>query len=210
LPPPGIKPNFTGIATLPLYRHKMESALIVSSTDKGTALFTELLEAASVKLITALDSAGEARRLLLERDFDLVVINAPLHDETGESFARHIASKEISQVILAVKSEHFDAVSAACEDDGVLTIAMPVNKTVFWNAFSLAKSVHNKIKRIQAENTHVKQKIEDIRIVNRAKYILITHLNLSEKEAHRFIEKQAMDMRSTKRAIAEGIIKTYS
>jgi response regulator NasT len=63
--------------------------------------------------------------------------------------------------------------------------------------------------RIQAENSQLKYKIEDIRIIDRAKYILISYMNMSEKEAHRFIEKQAMDLRITKRAIAEGILKTY-
>jgi len=187
----------------------MDSALIVSYSEEGANFFAELLNAADIYQIVALKSCGEARRLLLERDFDLVIINTPLRDESGESLSRHIASKGISQVILAVKNEYFDEVSAVCEDDGVLTIAKPTSKSVFWFALKLCKSAQNKLKRIQVENAKVKQKIEDIRIVDRAKCILITYMNMSEKEAHRYIEKQAMDMRSTKRAIAEGILKTY-
>jgi response regulator NasT len=188
----------------------MESALIVSCADKSTAFFTELLSAAAIKQIAALESCGEARRLILERDFDLVIVNAPLRDESGESISRHIASQGASQVILAVKNEHLDAMASVCEDYGVMTISKPVNKAVFWSALKLAKSVQNRLKRIQAENAQLKQKIEDIRIVNRAKYILISNLNLSEQEAHRYIEKQAMDMRSTRRAIAEGILTLYA
>lgn len=187
----------------------MESALIVSSTDKGTHFFTELLNAASINQIAALQSCAEARRLLLERDFDLILINAPLRDESGESFARNIALKGVSQVILVVKNEFFDAVSAVCEGDGVLTVSKPVNRTVFWSAITLAKSAHNRVKRVEAENQKLKQRIEDIRIVDRAKWILVSYMNMSEQEAHRYIEKQAMDMRSTKRMIAERILKTY-
>jgi len=187
----------------------MESALIVSSTDKSTAFFTELLNASSINHIAVLDTAGEARRLLLGHDFDLVIVDAPLRDESGESFSRHTASKGLSQVILVVKSELFEAVSAVCEADGVLTISRPVNKTIFWSALTLAKSAQNRIRHEQSENARLKQKVEDVRIVNRAKYILISRLNMSEQEAHRFIEKQAMNIRSTKRAIAEGILKTY-
>ena len=186
----------------------VESALIVSSTEKGTAFFTALLNAASVRSITALQSCGEARRLLLERTFDIIIINAPLHDESGETLSRQIASQGISQVILVVSSKYFDAISAVCEDDGVLTIAKPLDKAVFWSALSLARSAQNKIKRMQAENTQLKQKIEDIRIVDRAKCILISYRNMSEKEAHKHIEKQAMDLRVTKRIIAEEILKT--
>lgn len=50
---------------------------------------------------------------------------------------------------------------------------------------------------------------EDIKIINRAKQVLITRLSMSEPEAHRYIEKRAMDMRLTKRAVAESILKTY-
>jgi response regulator NasT len=187
----------------------MESALVVSSTEKSASVFSEMLNAANIKQIAFLPSCGEARRLLAELDFDLVVVNAPLPDESGETFSRYIASKGESQVILAVKSELFDEISSVCESDGVLTIAKPVNKTLLWSALTLAKSAHSRIKRIQAENTQLKQKIEDIRIVDRAKWILVSYMNMNEKQAHRFIEKQAMDLRATKREIAEGILKTY-
>ena len=187
----------------------MESALIVSNVDKSTAFFTEMLTTASIGQITVSQSCSQARRHMLERDFDLVIVNAPVRDETGESFSRQVASKSVSQVILVVKSEYYEAVSAACEKDGILTIAKPINRIVFWSALMLAKSSQNRLTRMQAENARLMQKIEDIRIVDRAKCILISCLNMSEQEAHKYMEKQAMDMRETKRAIAEGILKTY-
>ena len=187
----------------------MESALIVSDSEKDTDLFTTLLNAASCRQIVCQKSVESARKLVLKQDFDLVIVNAPLSDESGELFSRQAASGGISQVILLVKSELYDSVSAACEEDGVLTISKPVDKTLFWSALSLAKSVQNRIKRVQAENTQLKQKIEDIRIIDRAKCILISGMKMSEQEAHRYIEKQAMDMRSSRRMVAEGILKRY-
>ncbi len=187
----------------------MGRTLIVSQTEKGVAYFTEMLQAASDDSIVASPSCGEARRLLFERDFDLVIINAPLRDESGEQLARHLASKAVSQVILVVKSELFDAVSAVCEDDGVLVVAKPINRAIFWSALKLAKSTQSRLRRMREENSKLKQKIEDIRIVDRAKYILISYLSMSEQEAHRYMEKQAMDMRTSKRAVAEGILTTY-
>ena len=187
----------------------MDKALVVSCTKKSVTFFSEILKAASINQIVSLNTAGEARRILLEQDFDLVIVDSPLADESGENLSRYISSKDASQVILAVKSEHFEAIASVCEDDGVLAIPKPVNIDVFWSALSLAKSTGNRIRRIQAENERLKQKIEDIRIVDRAKLILVSCMNLSEQEAHKYIEKQAMDMRSTKRAIAEEILKTY-
>ena len=51
--------------------------------------------------------------------------------------------------------------------------------------------------------------MNEIRIVDRAKLVLITNLGMDEPHAHRYIEKNAMDMRITKRESAEMIIKTY-
>ncbi len=187
----------------------MENVMIVSSSDKGVLYISEMLNSALVCIITAVRSGSEARRMLLERDFDLVIINAPLRDETGESLALHVASKEFTQVILLVKREFFEVMSAVCENEGILTVSKPVNKYIFMSALSLARSAYNKLRKVHHENDQLRKKIEDIRIVDRAKCILISLFNMSEKEAHRYIEKQAMDMRITKRAVAERIIKTY-
>jgi response regulator NasT len=181
----------------------------VSSSEKGTAFITELLGEAAIRQITASESAGEARGLLVGQDFDLVVINAPLRDESGEKLARQIVADGVSQAMLIVGSEHYDAVAALCEDDGVLAVAKPVNRAAFRSALRLAGWVRDRLRHVQAENAQLRQKIEDIRITDRAKYILISHMNMSEKEAHRYIEKQAMDMRATKRAVAEAILRTY-
>jgi response regulator NasT len=189
--------------------HPMENALLVSSSEKDAVLFTGFLKAASINQVTSLQTCDSARRLIQKQDFDLIIVDSPLLDESGEDFSRQAAAKGVSQVLLMVRSESFDSVSAACEDDGVLTIAKPVDKSLLWSALSLAKSVQNRVKRIQVENTQLKQKIEDIRIIDRAKWILISSMKMSEQEAHRYIEKQAMDLRSSRRFVAEGILKRY-
>ena len=51
--------------------------------------------------------------------------------------------------------------------------------------------------------------MEEIRMVNRAKWLLIEQLKMTEQQAHRYIEKQAMDRCITRRAVAEQILATY-
>ena len=187
----------------------MDSILIVSSSKKGTNFFTEVLSQNSYGEIVTVTNGGEARRLLVERDFDLCIINAPLMDEFGDEFAKIIVLNGIGQAILIVKSDIYDEVSHKVEEDGVITIAKPMNRTIFWSALKLANATYNKMSQLKRENSKILQKIEDIRMVDRAKCILIQYLNMTESEAHRYIEKQAMDMRSTKRIIAEGILRTY-
>ena len=187
----------------------MESALIITSADKSYAFIAELLHAHSNISLTRANSCGEGRRLLMKRDFDYVVISSPLPDETGENLARQIAISGASQVILAVNSEIYEQVSVVCEKDGVLTVAIPISREIFRQALSLARTVKGRFQKVQSENENLKQKIDNIRIIDRAKNILISSCRMSEHEAHRHIEKTAMDLRTSKRAVSEKIIHDY-
>ncbi len=51
--------------------------------------------------------------------------------------------------------------------------------------------------------------MHEIRIMNRAKWMLIGKLNMTEEDAHHYIKKHAMDQGMTRRKVAEGIIKSY-
>ncbi|MBQ8898803.1 MAG: ANTAR domain-containing protein [Clostridia bacterium] len=71
-------------------------------------------------------------------------------------------------------------------------------------------SARERLRKTVEKTLSIEEKMEEIRIVNRAKWILIRELKLDEPEAHRYIEKQAMDRCISKRIVAEEIIKTYS
>ena len=81
----------------------MESALIVTSTEKSIPFISQMLSQAEIDKINSVASAGEARRLLIEHDYDVCVINAPLLDEFGENLARNIDNKGIGGGMLLEK-----------------------------------------------------------------------------------------------------------
>ncbi len=191
------------------WRFDIESVLIVSRVERITAYVEETMSSFSVRKVSTVSSCSEARRMLGERDFDLVVINAPLQDETGERLSRDIASANRCQVILLVKSEYYDEISAAVEDYGVITVSRPISKSLFYFSVKLAKAAQSRLTKVQTENMKLTQKLEDIRMVGRAKALLTRHLSMSEEDAHKYIERQAMDNRETKREVAESILKLY-
>ena len=55
----------------------------------------------------------------------------------------------------------------------------------------------------------MQRKIEEIRLIDRAKCILIQYLQMTEPQAHKYIEKQAMNLRQSRVQMAESILKTY-
>ena len=52
----------------------MERGLIISSTEKSVAFFREMLGHAGIRDLTVVSSAGEARRRMLEYEYDICVI----------------------------------------------------------------------------------------------------------------------------------------
>ncbi len=187
----------------------IETGLIVSAVLKASDFIKQQLQEFSIDRIVVTTSVSEARRKLSEQDFDIVIINSPLKDETGERLSKDIASKYRSQVVLLVNADYYDEVSLAVEDFGVITVSKPINRNMFWFSLKLAKASFNRLSIMQKENAKLISKIEDIKIVDRAKHMLVSYLNMSEEEAHKHIEKQAMDNRVTKRSVAEGILKLY-
>lgn len=189
----------------------MEDILLVSSSIKVTALLTELLKAerSSSCQVSAALSGGEARRLLSQRDYDLILINTPLQDEFGHDLALTAVRTSSAGVMLLVKSEAEDEVAGKVEDYGVMVVGKPISRQLFYQAMKMLSASRKRILGLQHENLKLQNKIEEIRLVDRAKCVLIQYLNMTEPQAHRYIEKQAMDMRSTRMEVAQGILQTY-
>lgn len=153
-------------------------------------------------------SVGEIRRLALESTMDLVVLNTPLKDEFGTRLALDLADYNIA-VLLMVQGDVFDQVCYKVEDYGVLTLAKPVSRQGFYTAVKLLTAMRAKMLRMEKKNQALQEKMQDIRTINRAKWLLITNLQMTEDEAHYHIEKKAMNSRLSRREAAEEIIRTY-
>lgn len=185
------------------------SVLVVSASQKITDLFNELLPPGSFYPIVSVSSCGEAKRVLISVDYDIIVINTPLGDEFGSDFALDLVQNSSSAVLLLASSDLYGEVSSKVESYGVMTIAKPLNRTTLYTAMTLAYATRARLRVMDKKNKSLSAKMGEIRIVNRAKWALIESLGMSEEQAHHYIEKQAMDLRLSKGEIAVNILKTY-
>ena len=151
----------------------MESVLLVSSSEKAGESLAQLLRAASYGDITELRSGTAARRALLDASFDLILINTPLSDEFGHELSITAAQSGSAGVILIVKSELADDVSAKVEEFGILVVPKPVGRALFYQSLKLISATRRRILNLKQENVKLQKKIEEIRLVDRAKCVLI-------------------------------------
>ncbi|WRS27696.1 ANTAR domain-containing protein [Oscillospiraceae bacterium MB08-C2-2] len=185
----------------------MERALITAG--KGAELIVELLQSQGRYQIATASSGAQARRMLLEIPYDLTVINTPLSDENGIELSIEAAANNQTGVLLLTRAQYVEEISARVEEYGVFVVEKPIHKPFFYRALSLVHASSSRLRGLESQRSQLQIKIEEIRLIDRAKYTLIQYLGMTEPQAHRYIEKQAMDMRRTKRQIAEGILKTY-
>lgn len=192
-----------------VFQERTYSVLIVSASEKFSEAARALLPPTDYFPVDTVRSAGEARRVLLQTAFDLVLIQTPLRDEFGSRLAMDICVSSGAGVLLLVKKELYDDVYAEVMEQGVMVLPVPTSAQTVSQTLRMMCAARERLRRMEEKQATVEEKIEEIRLVNRAKWILIERLQMSESEAHRYIEKQAMDLRTSRREVAENIIRTY-
>ena len=192
-----------------VFQERTYSVLIVTATDSFTNSTMPLLPVTDYWPVATARSVGEARRRIAETDFDIVLINAPLPDDFGMRLAIDICTNSGAGVLLMVKNDLFNDIYAKVVSYGVITLSKPTNLQMVAQNLRILCATRERMRQMEAKQATVEEKIEEIRLVNRAKWLLIECLSMTEPEAHRYIEKQSMDERISKREVAENIIKTY-
>ena len=182
--------------------------LVAGGNEKLCELLSEILPKNEYAFLPPAKTAGEVRRLTMDRSVDLVILNAPLKDEFGIQLAQDLAENNMG-VLLLTGSDVFEQVSYRVEQSGVITLAKPTTKQSMYIALRALTALRSKLLQMEQKTKALQQKVADIHTVNHAKWLLIQHDNMTENEAHRFIEKQAMDMRLSRREVAESIIRIY-
>ncbi|MGN0976099.1 MAG: ANTAR domain-containing response regulator [Gemmiger sp.] len=184
----------------------MSLALIVSAGANANEYLANHIAELGYNRPVIVASGGEARRQLGEKVFDIVLINAPLPDEFGHELAAYAVERSNAGVALLVKAGTADQIAGKMQERGVLVLGKPFSAVQFRQCVQMAASCCRRLAILQEENDRLTEKIAQLRLVDRAKCFLIEHKGMTETDAHRLIEKQAMDTRRSRGEIAQEIL----
>lgn len=187
----------------------VKSVLIVAKTQQSITPLSELLEEEGYCCTATAFSSQEAKKQLNSGTFDLIVINAPLCDCSGLELSYYMADNTRAGVLLLIKSEALPRYRDSLEDHGVFPVPKPISRGYFHQTVKMWEVSKRRLMGLEKENLELKNQVEEIKLVNRAKLVLMRCLAMSEPQAHRYLEKQAMDMRESKRKVAEQVLNTY-
>ncbi len=185
------------------------STLIVSSSPRFRDFVKPLLLPAHCDPISFLESASAARRLILENTFDFVIVNSPLKDDVGVKLAVDASRAQGTVCLFLADAQNYDAVRESLKPQGVFTAMKPISSNALAQAIEWLSSAREKLRTLEKKTLTLEEKMAEIRVVNRAKLLLIENRGMSEAEAHRYIEREAMDRCVRKGAVADEIIDIY-
>ena len=185
------------------------ATILVSASQSFVKTLQALLPTSVYDPISVRCDAASARRALLENRFDIVIVNTPLPDEFGTALALDACADSGAGVLLLVRAELFPQVNEQASPGGVLTLPKPLSQTLVSQSLTLLRGTRERLRRMEQKTATLEEKMQEIRLVNHAKWVLIEQLKMTEEQAHKYIEKQAMDLRTTKKTVAENVLKTY-
>ena len=182
--------------------------LIAGKTEEICDSIAQLLLELDCDNISTFTSGAIIRGVDISK-FDSVIISTPLSDEFGLDLVADISKDAKNGIVVLAKREIADEVQKKIRFTGAFVLPRPFNKALLIQTIKLAEIAHIGMAKLEEENRQLTQQLSDMKIVNRAKSMLMQYLNLTEDQAHRHIQKQAIDLRKTQRAVAEDILKTY-
>lgn len=191
-------------------KERVYSVLLVSASDMFNKATLELLPSSLYDPVVVAGSISEAKRYIAERSFDFVIINSPLPDDSGTRFAIDCCHRPSTVALILARADVYGAVYDKVVEHGVFTLSKPISKTIMTTAMGWLASARERLRKTEQKSSSFEERMEEIRIVNRAKYLLISEEKMSEPDSHHYIEKYAMDKCISKRAAAEQIIEKYS
>jgi two-component system, response regulator PdtaR len=137
---------------------------------------------------------------------DLAVFDVRMPKLDGISAAEQIARKRLAPVVILTAFSQRELVERARDAGAMAYIVKPFNRSDLVPAIEIALSRFAELAQLESEVEDLSERLESRKVVDRAKGILQDRLGLSEPDAFRWLQKTAMDLRMSMRAVAEGVI----
>ena len=192
-----------------VFQSSTYSVLILSASKQTDSWIRALLPMTDFWPVNSARDAAEAQDLMLRDRYDILIIDSQIPEDKALSLAVTVCSAGETSVLLIVGDESYEEIYYKALPYGIFTISNTADRSLLGSSLRMLCVMRERLKGYEARQEKVNTKIEEISLVNRAKWLLIECLNMTEDEAHRYILRQAMEQRISKREAAADIIRTY-
>src|SRR5579875_3546990 len=148
----------------------------------------------------------QAIALATELRPDLVICDIKMPKLDGIAAAAKITGERIAPVVMLTAFSQRDLVERARDAGAMAYLVKPFEKRDLLPAIEMATSRFAEIRALETEVSDLKERLEARKLIERAKGVLMTRHGLTEPEAFRWIQRAAMDNRTSMRAVAEVVL----
>jgi response regulator NasT len=166
----------------------------------------EILVTAGYEVVGETGRGDEAVTLVEEQQPDLAILDIKMPGMDGLRAAREITSRHQVAVLLLTAFSQRDLIERARDAGAMAYLVNPFQKRDLLPAIEIATSRFAEIKALEAEVTGLRERLEARKLIERAKGALMSRHAMTEPEAFRWIQRAAMDNRTSMRAVAELVL----
>lgn len=138
---------------------------------------------------------------------DLVIMDVKMPKVDGITAAAAIVEERIAPVVMLTAFSQRDLIEQARDAGAMAYLVKPFARHELVPAIELAVSRFSEKRALEDEVATLSDRLETRKVVDRAKGLLMTRQQMTEPEAFRWIQRTAMDRRTTMKAVAEAIVE---
>lgn len=169
----------------------------------------EMLREAGYNVIGEAANGREAISLARHLKPDLAILDVKMPEIDGISAAELIVSEKLAAVLMLTAFSQRELVERARDAGAMAYLVKPFSISDLTPAIEMALGRYAQIQALEAEVGELGERLEARKLVDRAKGVLMANLGISEPEAFKWIQKAAMDQRSSMSAVSEGVLAHY-
>jgi two-component system, response regulator PdtaR len=166
----------------------------------------ETLEEEGYEVVGETGRGDEAVELVKQQRPDLAILDVKMPGMDGLEAASAITADKQAAVLILTAFSQRDLIEKARDAGALAYLVKPFQKSELIPAVEVALGRFQEMKALAEENLSLADQLETRKLVDRAKGKLMDLHDLSEGDAFRFLQKTAMDTRSTLRAVAHDVI----
>ena len=166
----------------------------------------EMLEEEGYSVVAEVGDGQQAVDRAKELSPDLVILDIQMPVLDGLSAAEQIASARIAPVIVLTAFSQRELVERARDAGAMAYLVKPFSKNDLVPAIEVARGRFAEMTALDGEVRTLEERLETRKIVEQAKGRLMTQQGITEAEAFRWIQRTAMNQRTSMKALAETIL----
>ena len=138
---------------------------------------------------------------------DLVIMDIKMPKMDGITAATSIVEERIAPVVMLTAFSQRELIEQARDAGAMAYRVKPFARHELVPAIELAVSRFAEKRALEDEAATLSERRETRKVVDRAKGLLMTRQQMTEPEAFRWIQRTAMDRRTTMKAVAEAVVE---